>query len=131
MLVPRTRLILWVAVIVLPFAAVAGTLPGAGGFAVLFIGGLLAAAGVDAWLARAVLIGLRVELPELVRLQKDRAGELEVRIRNDGKRARPVRIGLAFPPEFAVAEHERMVLLPPHATLAQLPWECTPQRRGQ
>ena len=48
MIVPRTRLLLWIALIVLPFAAVAATVPGTTAIAAVCIGGLFAAVAADA-----------------------------------------------------------------------------------
>ena len=49
MIVPRTRLILWVSVIVLPFAALAGTMPAALSVSAFAIGALYTASN-SAWL---------------------------------------------------------------------------------
>ena len=131
MLVPRTRLILWVSLIVLPFAAVAATLPAASGFAALFIGGLGFLVLYDALVARGRLIGVRVILPEVVRLQKDRPGSVEVRIQNDAMDARTLRIGLAFPREITAESDDRTTLLPANTSVSRLEWPVTPVRRGQ
>ena len=131
MLVPRTRLLLWIALIVLPFAAAAATLPGAAAFAALFIGGLAFLVFYDALVARGRLIGVRVHLPEVVRLQKDRPGTLEVRIQNDAMDARTLRVGLAFPREIAAESDDRTTLLPANAAFSRLDWPVTPTRRGQ
>jgi len=131
MLVPRNRLILWIAMIVLPFAALGGTIPSALGISALFVGGLIVAVVIDALLAPARLQGIRVELPELVRLQKDQEAELDVRIHNPAKISRPLRIGFAFPQEFEIAEDVRLTLLPAGAELSRLNWSCTPRKRGQ
>ncbi len=131
MLVPRTRLILWVSLIVLPFAAIAATLPTMAGFAALFIGGLAFLVFYDALVARGRLVGLRVHLPDVVRLQKDRLGNIEMRIQNDGMDARTLRFGLAFPREIATASDDRTTLLPANTQFSRLDWPVTPQRRGQ
>ena len=67
MIVPRTRLLLWVSLIVLPFAAAGATIPGALPVAVLLIAGLLALAVGDALAARRQAGGVRVHLPESTR----------------------------------------------------------------
>lgn len=131
MIVPRTRLILWIALIVLPFAAVAATLPATAGFAALFIGGLGFLVLYDALVARGRLIGVRVVLPAIVRLQKDRPGTIEVRIQNDAQDARTLRLGLAFPREIAADGDDRTTLLPANASFSRLEWPVTPTRRGQ
>ena len=130
MIVPRTRLLLWVALIVLPFSAIGATVPGALEISALLVGGLVAVVLADALLAQGRLDGLRVELPELVRLQKDRPGVLEVRLRNEPQAARELRGGCAFPREIDAAD-DRATLLPAGAELSRIEWALTPSKRGQ
>lgn len=131
MIVPRTRLLLWIALIVLPFAAVGATAPGAFLLSIAFIGALAAVALVDAFLARGQLSGLRVQLPDIVRLQKDRPGILEVRLHNDSLTPRALRLGFAFPREIRSETDDRTALLPANAAVSRLDWIVTPGRRGQ
>jgi uncharacterized protein (DUF58 family) len=131
MLVPRTRLILWITLIVLLFTAVAATLPTLSWLAAIFIGGLGFLVIFDAVTARGGLGGVRVILPEVVRLQKDRLGTVEVRIQNDAQDARRLRIGFAFPREIKPASEDREALLPAGAPVSRLDWAVTPARRGQ
>lgn len=131
MLVPRTRLILWITLIVLPFAAIAATLPTLSWLAAIFIGGLGFLVIYDALVARSGLRGVRVILPEVVRLQKDRPGTVEVRIQNDAQDARRLRIGFAFPREIRPESDDREALLPAGAPVSRLDWAVTPARRGQ
>jgi uncharacterized protein (DUF58 family) len=130
-LVPSTRLIASIAVIVLPCAAIGGTVPAAFGVAAFFVSCLFAIVLLDAVLAPTRLAGIRVVLPELARLQKDQEANLKVCIHNATKISRPLRIGLAFPREIQVAEDARLTLLPAGAELSQLDWSCTPRKRGQ
>ncbi len=130
MLVPRTRLILWTALVVLPFATVGATIPGASAFAALFIGALFVVAFADAVVAPGRLAGIRVEFPALVRLQKDREGSIEVRVHNEHRHARVLRIGVAFPPEIAT-DAERTTLLPAGAETSRLEWPCVAAKRGR
>ena len=75
MIVPRTRLLLWVALIVLPFAAAGATIPGALPVAVLLIlTALYTAAGI--FLYRRLIGRLRnwqMLSATLDQLRKDRA----------------------------------------------------------
>ncbi|MBI5395554.1 MAG: DUF58 domain-containing protein [Verrucomicrobia bacterium] len=130
MIVPRSRLLLWVAVIVVPFAAMAGAMPETWTLAVVFIAALAALALLDAALAAGRLNGIAVELPALTRLTKDREGEVELRVRNDSQNAREVRLGLAWPEEIASPDDDRVALLPAGAQWSRLPWPCTPLKRG-
>ena len=131
MIVPRTRLILWVSMIVLPFAALAGTMPSAIGVSAFAIGGLLTLVLADAFLATSRVAGIRVELPDLIRLQKDRPSNIEVRIHNDAQTARAIRIGLTFPDEISVPDETQTTALPAGSALSRLDWTCTPRKRGQ
>jgi uncharacterized protein (DUF58 family) len=131
MIIPRTRLILWTALIVLPFAAVAPTVPGAWPVSIFCIGGLAVVVIADALLAPPRLAGLRVALPELVRLQKDQPGTLDVHIHHESPGALAVRIGLAFPPEIASSSDDRITALADGVALSRLEWPVTPARRGQ
>jgi uncharacterized protein (DUF58 family) len=131
MIVPRARLLLWIALIVLPFAAVGATVPGAFAISMVFIGGLFAAVLVDAFLSFGQLTGIRVQLPEVVRLQKDRPGVLEVRIHNESLAGRLLRIGFAFPREIVPEMDDRTIMLPANAALSRFDWTATPNRRGQ
>jgi uncharacterized protein (DUF58 family) len=131
MIVPRTRLLLWISLIVLPFAAVGATIPDALSVSTLFIGGLFAAVLVDALLARGQLRGIRVQLPDLVRWQKDRPGVLEIRIHNETLASRLLRLGFAFPREITSETDDRTVLLPAEGALSRIDWPVTPNRRGQ
>jgi uncharacterized protein (DUF58 family) len=131
MLVPRTRLLLWISLIVLPFATVGATVPGAFLISLVLIGGFLAVVVADAFLSLGQLAAIRVQLPEVVRWQKDRPGVLEVRIHNDSLAARLVRIGFAFPREIVSESEDRTVLLPANAALSRIDWPVTPIYRGQ
>jgi len=131
MIVPQTRLLLWISLIVLPFAAVGATVPGALVISAVLIGGLLAAVVIDAFLARGQLVGIRVQLPEVVRLQKDRPGVIEVRVQNETLQPRALRIGFAFPREITTETDDRITLLPANAAVSRLDWTVTPNRRGQ
>ncbi len=131
MIVPRTKLLLWISLIVLPFAAVGATVPGALIISALIIGGLFAAVAVDVFLARGQLAGIRVQLPDIVRLQKDRPGVLEVRIYNESLAGRVLRVGFAFPREIATESDDRTLLLPAEIAVSRVDWDITPNRRGQ
>ena len=106
-------------------------MPGAFNVAVVFVGGLFVAVLADLFLAFGQLTGIRVQLPEVVRLQKDRPGVLEVRIHNDSLAARLLRIGFAFPREIVPELEDRTIMLPANAAISRLDWAATPNRRGQ
>ena len=131
MIVPRARLILWTAGIVLPFAALGATVPGAFAIAVFFLAAFFCVAAADAVLAPRGFAGLRVGLPEVVRLQYRREGSIVLLLHNDSTAARVLRIGLAFPREITTEGADRIVSLPGGAAESRFYWYCTPTRRGQ
>jgi uncharacterized protein (DUF58 family) len=130
MIVPRARLLFWTAVIVLPFAFLAAVSPAAFATSLLFIGGLFLVAIVDAAGARKNLGGIRVELPAVARMSKDRKGKLELRIRNEQQRQRWLRVGLSWPREIKAESEELDAMLPAQSEWSRLTWPCTPLKRG-
>lgn len=130
MIVPRFRLLYWVAVVVLPFALIGAMWPPAAGVSLLCIGGLLAVVLADAAGAGKSLAGIGVELPPVARLSKDREAKLELRIRNERQRQRTLRVALAWPREIQTASESMDALLPAQSEWSRLAWPCTPLKRG-
>jgi uncharacterized protein (DUF58 family) len=128
--IPQNRLIFWTALIVLPFAAAAPTVPMALNVAIVLMSLLAALTLFDAVLARWRLAAIRVELPALVRLQKDRAGSLELVIHHGG-REQLLRIGLPLPEEFGPDEHEQTARLTAESVHSRLEWRCQAWKRGR
>jgi uncharacterized protein (DUF58 family) len=130
MIVPRFRLLFWVAVVVLPFALMGAVSPPAIGVSLLCIGGLAALALADAIGAGKSLAGIGVELPPIARMSKDREAKLELRIRNERQRQRHLRVALAWPREVQAASESLDVLLPAQSEWSRLAWTCTPRKGG-
>ena len=82
MIVPSSRLLFWVAAVVLPFALLGAVVPAAAMLALACIGALLLTTAADAVGARNSLAEIGVELAAVTRMSKDRAAKLELRIRN-------------------------------------------------
>jgi uncharacterized protein (DUF58 family) len=129
-IVPRTRLIGWIALLALPAVTVGAVLREQLPFASAVIVGLALVVCIDAWRAPRALGGLSVGLPPLVRLHQHRPGEIEVRVSSEPGSARLIRIGIAFPEEFETVS-ERDVELPQESRTAKFSWECRPTMRGQ
>ena len=129
-LVPQSRFLFWFAVVALPFAALGAMYPEAGPFAVVLIAGLLLLALVDAAISYGRLDGISVALPEVLRLSKDRAGSIEVTLKNELKRPMRLKLGMALPRELASPHEDATVLLPAGAEHSKLDWPVTPLRRG-
>src|ERR1700722_6364811 len=130
MIVPTSRLLFWVAVIVLPFALVVALVPAMMMISLLFIGVLFLISAADAAGAKTGLAGISLELPAIVRMSKDREAKLEIRIRNEKQTVKKLRFGLAWPREIKSADEEMETLLPAQSEWSKLTWPCVPLKRG-
>jgi uncharacterized protein (DUF58 family) len=130
MIVPRFRLLFWVAAVVLPFALIGAVSPPAARVSLLCIGGLLAVVLADALGAGRSLAGIGVTLPAIARMSRDREAKLELRIRNERQRQRHLRVALAWPREIQTASETLDALLPAQSEWSRLAWPCTPLKRG-
>lgn len=131
LMVPRTRLIVWMAIIVLPLSAYATASHSALVNSAAVIGVFLAVVAFDAITGSARLRGLRLELPALTRLQKDREGRFDVEIHNEHGGHRILRVALPFPPEMQRTDEERYVEIPAQTTRSRIEWTCLPVKRGE
>src|SRR5262245_31000839 len=102
-IVPETRLLFWVGAVFVPFSVLATVNETGTAIAAIGIGALLVVALVDAVRGVKALDGISIELPNVVRLAKDRAGKMEVRVRNSRQDERRLRVGFALPEELGTA----------------------------
>jgi uncharacterized protein (DUF58 family) len=130
MLVPRSRLLIWVALIVLPFSLLGATISAATLLSSVLILALIMVALLDAVLAYNSLNGISVELPEVVRLTKDCEGTIELRISHENMKEKRLRLGLAFPYEIVSQNDDLIAVLPQDVKHSRLLWPCTPLKRG-
>ena len=130
MIVPRSRLLFWVAAIVLPFALIAAVAPASAAVALLLIGGFFLVAMVDAVGGGKSLAGIGVELPAIVRMSKGREAKVELRIRNERQQKKNLRLALAWPREIQPSEEEIDALLPADSEWSRIALACTPLQRG-
>src|ERR1700722_16182050 len=128
---PTLRLILLFFALGVPGAVAGPLFPSARIAAVAAITAVVILGFIDALLRERALAGIRIELPDLVRLVQDRATTVRVRIHNPAARAFQLRIGL-MPPDGIEADWEdQQVVLPSGAAAADISWSCTPRRRGR
>lgn len=130
MIVPSSRLLFWVAVVVLPFALLAGVVPAAATVSLSLIGGFFLISIIDAIGSRQSLAGLGVELPDVIRMSKEREAKMELRIFNPSKQKRIVRVALELPREIKAAEEEIDAALPGESEWSRIAMTCTPMQRG-
>jgi len=130
-MVPQSKLLFWVAAVVLPFALLAAVAPASAAAALLLVFLFLLLAVLDALRGLNVLHGIGVELPPVVRMSKDREAKLEMRIRNEPQTQRKLRVALAFPREIKAADEIIDLLLPAQSEWSRLAFMCTPSQRGK
>lgn len=131
MLVPRSRLLSWVALAVVPFALLGGVEPSATPWSVLAISAFGAVVLADALRARSGLAGISVESPRIARMSKDREANLELRLRNERRQARTVRLALALPRPIQSSHEDAYIALPSGTEWSRFAWGCLPTRRGK
>lgn len=130
MIVPSSRLILFSAVVLVPFALVMAVAPSASTFALAAMLGFVLVAIIDAASGAGRLRELEVSLPPTVRLTKDRVGQAELTLKWKASVPNRIRLGLAWPKEWGQQQEEMEVQLPEKAEQAKLRWPVTPLVRG-
>jgi len=127
-MVPSGRLIWLVALGGFPAVVLEAVVPQVRVAAVALIIVIVIAALVDGMLRKRALAGLKVELPELLRLVQGRQACIPVTIHNDASPGRHIRIGFAMPPGVEAEPDEQWVDLP--AGISRIEWLCQPRLRG-
>ncbi|RYD69619.1 MAG: hypothetical protein EOP84_28125, partial [Verrucomicrobiaceae bacterium] len=130
-IVPQSRLILWAAFILVPFAIVAGAVPGGFSVAVGVIVAFLLVSVFDAASTSGSLKGFSVTGPSLVRLQKGREGGLDLILEHANVRGSVFRVGLDLPEEVGSESVDLTVRLKQDAERSALFWPCKPRERGK
>src|SRR5213083_2766002 len=120
MIVPQSRLLFWFAVVVLPFSVLGALYPEAFLVSVGLIAGLLTLAVLDAVRVQGKLEGIHLQLPEVLRVSKDCALSIPVRLRNEPQHRLRLRLGLDLPADMPSVEEELPVLLPEGAEISRL-----------
>lgn len=131
MIVPRYKLLFWIGMVFLPFAALATAVPSAVILSVCLISALFILVLADAFLARKSLDGISLELPEVVRLSKGVEGSIELQVNNNGEKQRRLRIGLPFPREISSPYKDMIADLPEQTPCSSLAWSLKATRQGQ
>ncbi|MCI0411894.1 DUF58 domain-containing protein [bacterium] len=126
--VPRNRL-LFFAAIVLPFALLVPVTSPA--VAQISFVAIALTAIADAWIGNYRKGSVRIVLPALLRLSKEREGSLPLRIQNPDQNARRIRIGLPFPLEVESPSYDQSVQLPQGSEYSHFEWPCKGIKRGK
>jgi uncharacterized protein (DUF58 family) len=131
MIVPQTRLLIWFAALALPGALLGAVFPDWVWGVALLLGAFLMVTASDAVASLRLLDGFAVELPEIVRMAKDRESRLAVRVLNPSLKLRQIRLALSFPREIESVGEDLVLVLPAGSEWAQTEWTFRPRRRGR
>lgn len=131
MIAPRSPLLWWTSLILVPAAALAGVFPGAAVLWVFVLTAFVVVAVGDAIVSTKSLRNIRVSLPEVVRLTKGRPGKIELRFENAGLRAVRLRVGVPLPREIISSQADVFLNLPAETLNSRIALECVPQQRGR
>ena len=130
MIVPRTRLSFWAAIVVVPCGLLSATYSGHAIVYVAVLGVFVVVAALDALQGRKALAPIGVQLPEVARMSRDRRATFEVRVHNASQKPCTVRLALVLPEEFESDPEETNVNLPGGHDWSRLTWACLPRTKG-
>ena len=129
---PRQRLLWLFGLIAVPLALVVGLIPSAETVALAALALLALVTVFDAVIAARSSSCIRVQMPALIRLSKEREGRLPLSfLRDEFAAATTVLVGLAFPPEIKAEPDAADVMLPAGMPVVRWEWPVTPRRRGR
>jgi len=86
---------------------------------------------LDAAFSSFCLRNIRVDLPSVVRMTKDRESTIELSITHSGMRRRTLRVGLPLFQEIPSPQEDLVAILPKGVEYLRILWPCIPLRRGQ
>jgi len=131
MIVPTHRLLIFYGLI-MPFLTVLPVLRGEAAIPAFAAGLILILVAVlDAAFGSFRLRNIRVDLPTMVRMTRDRESSIELSVTNSDMRAKTLRLGLPLPREISSPQEDLLTFLPKNAEHLSVLWLCTPLRRGQ
>ena len=128
--VPSTKFIILAAFVLLPVSVLASMMPSATGTWIGLAAFLAAVAAFDAAFSRNRLAGIRVILPEVVRLSVGRDGRMPLSIENPDPTLRQLRIGLAFPREIYSPYPDMHANLPDDSRNSVVDWPFKSSKQG-
>lgn len=131
MIVPRTRLIVLTALVLLPAALLAARIAQAVTGACLVAGALVLLAAWDALKGPGRLSGIQVRVADIIRLTVDRTGQIPLTLEKPQEFAATVRLGLALPPAVTGELKVLTVSLAREQTTCLVKWPCRARQRGK
>ena len=128
--VPTYKLLFWSGFVFLPVSILIALVPAASGLGLVLAILLVIVAVMDAIISRSLLVGIRVTLPEVVRLSVGRQVELTLAIENEALKVKRLRLGLAFPKEIYSPHHDRISNLPLDTPASFMNWPFKALKQG-
>jgi len=129
-LVPTNKLLFCFGIVLLPASILIALVPAAASVGIGLSVGLALFAVIDAAVSRNRLGGIRVTMPEVVRLSVGREGELPLSIENEDISVKRLRLGLAFPREIYSPHHDRVTDLPEETSGSTIVWPYKALKQG-
>jgi uncharacterized protein (DUF58 family) len=130
-LVPTYRLIYFVGLIFLPLTLLVVVASSIAVPTIVLAVVIIIAVAMDAYRSQGSLKGIRVTLPEVVRISKGREGDFNLQIENQNLRVRRMRLGLAFPEEIYTPAVELRIELPEDNHTSSIDWLLTGLKQGR
>jgi uncharacterized protein (DUF58 family) len=130
-IVPTYRLIILAGCILLPATLLVVANASAMAPTIILAAGVMVVALVDAYRSRQQLEGVRVLLPAVVRISRDREGRFNLEIENERLTVRRIRLGLPFPQEISTPSLELTVELPQDHPISSIGWLLKGLKQGR
>jgi uncharacterized protein (DUF58 family) len=130
-LVPSYRLIYFVGLIFLPLTLLVVVASSIAVPTIVLAVAIIIAVAMDAYRSQGSLKGIRVTLPEVVRISKGREGDFNLQIENQNLKVRRMRLGLAFPEEIYTPAVELRIELPEDNHTSSIDWLLTGLKQGR
>jgi uncharacterized protein (DUF58 family) len=130
-LVPTYRLIYFVGLLFLPLTLLVVVASSIAAPTIVLALVIIIAAAMDAYRSQGRLAGIRVTLPEVVRISKGREGGFNLQIENHNLKVRRMRFGLAFPEEIYTPAVELRIELPADNHISSIDWLLTGLKQGR
>ncbi len=129
-LVPTYRLLFFVGLIFLPFTLLVVVFSSIAAPTIVLALVIIIAVAMDAYRSQGRLEGIRVTLPEVVRISKGREGDFNLQIENQNLKVRRMRLGLAFPEEIYTPAVELRIELPQDNHISSIDWLLKGLKQG-
>jgi uncharacterized protein (DUF58 family) len=130
MIAPRTSLVAWAAVIVLPLSILAGVLGGFRGISILGIAVFALVSLIDFLLGLGKYRQLEVSLPAVIRVTAGRAFQLDLKLNGSRSRRGAIRLAVDLPPSIKSEQSHMTVRIDGLISNLAVPVKALSDQRG-